>query len=29
VFNEVRLRFEIGGVTRDQAQDLVERFKKR
>jgi uncharacterized OsmC-like protein len=29
VFNEVRLRFEIGGVTREQAQDLVERFKKR
>jgi len=29
VFNEVRIRFEIGGVTRDQAQDLVERFKKR
>ncbi len=29
VFNEVRLRFSIGGVTRDQAADLVERFKKR
>jgi uncharacterized OsmC-like protein len=29
LFNEVRLRFEIGGVTRDQATDLVERFKKR
>ena len=29
LFNEVSLRFEVGGVTRDQAQDLVERFKKR
>ena len=29
VFNEVRLRFTIAGVTRDQASDLVERFKKR
>ncbi len=29
LFNEVRLRFEISGVTRDQAVDLVERFKKR
>ena len=29
VFNEVRLRFKIAGVTRDQASDLVERFKKR
>jgi len=29
LFNEVRLRFAIGGVTREQAADLVERFKKR
>ena len=29
LFNEVRLRFAIRGVTRDQAADLVERFKKR
>ena len=29
LFNEVTLRFEVGGVTRDQARDLVERFKKR
>ncbi len=29
VFNEVRLTFSVGGVTRDQAADLVERFKKR
>jgi len=29
LFNEVRLRFAISGVTREQATDLVERFKKR
>ena len=29
LFNQVRLRFSISGVTRDQAVDLVERFKKR
>ena len=29
LFNEVRLRFAIRGVTREQATDLVERFKKR
>jgi uncharacterized OsmC-like protein len=29
LFNRVRLHFTISGVTRDQATDLVERFKKR
>ena len=29
LFNEVRLRFSIRGVSREQANDLVERFKKR
>ncbi len=29
LFNEVRLRFSVSGVTRDQATDLVDRFKKR
>ena len=29
LFNSVRLRFAISGVTRDQATDLVDRFKKR
>ena len=29
LFNEVRLRFAVRGVTREQAVDLVERFKKR
>jgi len=29
LFNEVRLHFSVGGVTREQATDLVERFKKR
>ncbi len=29
VFNRVALRFTISGVTREQALDLVERFKKR
>jgi uncharacterized OsmC-like protein len=29
LFNEVRLHFVVQGVTREQASDLVERFKKR
>ncbi|HUJ15554.1 MAG TPA: hypothetical protein VL284_17340 [Thermoanaerobaculia bacterium] len=29
LFNEVRLQFAVGAVTREQALDLVERFKKR
>ena len=29
LFNEVKLRFSIQGVSREQATDLVERFKKR
>jgi len=29
LFNEVSLRFSIRGVSREQATDLVERFKKR
>ena len=29
LFNHVRLRFSIDGVTPDEAADLVERFKKR
>lgn len=29
LFNEVRLRFSVRGLTRDQATDLVDRFKKR
>ena len=29
VFNSVELKFSIGGVTQTQAQDLVDRFKKR
>ena len=29
LFNEVRLRFSVRGVSREQASDLVERFKKR
>ena len=29
LFNEVRLRFNIVGVTQAQANDLVDRFKKR
>lgn len=29
VFNRVDLRFELGGVTREQAELLVERFKGR
>ncbi|HEY3053142.1 MAG TPA: OsmC family protein [Thermoanaerobaculia bacterium] len=29
LFNSVRLQFSISGVTREQATDLVDRFKKR
>ncbi|HKB79019.1 MAG TPA: OsmC family protein, partial [Thermoanaerobaculia bacterium] len=29
LFNEVTLRFAVAGVTRAQALDLVDRFKKR
>ena len=29
LFNDVRMRFAIQGVSREQASDLVERFKKR
>jgi organic hydroperoxide reductase OsmC/OhrA len=29
VFNSVEVNFRIGGVTPSQAQDLVDRFKKR
>jgi len=29
LFNEARLQFAVGAVTREQALDLVERFKKR
>jgi organic hydroperoxide reductase OsmC/OhrA len=29
VFNSVELKFSIGGVTHTQAEDLVDRFKKR
>ena len=29
VFNTVEVKFSIGGVTSSQAQDLVDRFKKR
>jgi len=29
LFNEVQMRFAIQGVSREQASDLVERFKKR
>jgi len=29
LFNEVTLRFAVTGVKRDQALDLVDRFKKR
>lgn len=29
LFNEVRLRFAVGGVTHAQAVELVERFKRR
>jgi uncharacterized OsmC-like protein len=29
VFNFVRLRFDLEGVTRAQGEDLIERFKRR
>lgn len=29
LFNSVRVNLELGGVTQEQAQDLVERFKRR
>ena len=29
LFNRVQLRFAVRGVTREQAHDLVDRFKKR
>lgn len=29
LFNEVRIRFAVGGVSHAEAVDLVERFKKR
>jgi uncharacterized OsmC-like protein len=29
LFNRVHLRFAVSGVSREQANDLVERFKKR
>jgi uncharacterized OsmC-like protein len=29
VFNRVRMRFDVGGVTEEQARDLVERVKAR
>jgi uncharacterized OsmC-like protein len=29
LFNSVRIHLELGGVSQDQAQDLVERFKRR
>jgi uncharacterized OsmC-like protein len=29
IFNSVRINLELGGVTQDQATDLVERFKRR
>ena len=29
LFNSVRIHFELGGVTQDQARDLVDRFKGR
>ena len=29
LFNEVRLRFDVRGVSQAQANDLVDRFKKR
>jgi hypothetical protein len=29
LFNSVRLRFQLRGVTQEQGQDLVERFKRR
>jgi uncharacterized OsmC-like protein len=29
LFNTVRVSFELGGVSQEQGQDLVERFKRR
>jgi uncharacterized OsmC-like protein len=29
LFNTVQVNFELGGVTHDQGQDLVDRFKRR
>src|SRR5262249_40564723 len=29
LFNEVNINFELGGVSQEQAQDLVDRFKRR
>jgi uncharacterized OsmC-like protein len=29
LFNTVRIAFELGGVTQEQGQDLVDRFKRR
>jgi len=29
LFNRVRLAFKVSGVSRDQALDLIDRFKKR
>jgi uncharacterized OsmC-like protein len=29
LFNRVRLNFELGGVSAEQGQDLVDRFKRR
>jgi uncharacterized OsmC-like protein len=29
LFNSVRISLQLGGVSHDQAQDLVERFKRR
>src|SRR5262249_35094619 len=29
LFNTVRINLELGGVSQEQAQDLVERFKRR
>ena len=29
LFNTVRINLELGGVTQEQGQDLVERFKRR
>jgi uncharacterized OsmC-like protein len=29
LFNEVQVQFELGGVSKEQGQDLVDRFKRR
>jgi hypothetical protein len=29
LFNSVRVSFELGGVSQEQAEDLVDRFKRR